>query len=625
MTTPSPSTTNSEHTPVLSVLISTIGERITSVPDMLLPPDPRVCYLVMWQEHDVRTEAVEKALLLLERGDVSLYYTPEKGLAKSRQASFQTCTTPLMLITDDDVQFRPDAFTKIIRAFDRHKDADVLCFRAEDRDGNPLQKYPEQATDYENRPRGYSAASVEIALRKRYNLPRFDPRFGLGSPELVCGEEDVFLHDCMKRGLCVRFVPETICATNGDTTSVRMERHPKFIKTKGAALRRIHGRTGAWLRSVKYALQAPWGEKMWRFRLLAQGIRYIERTPLPIPLISVIMPCFNRAATLPRLFDSLLAVDYDRLQIILVDNASTDDTLKQLETFRAKYANRFDSVSVLFEPTRNAATARNRGLNVAIGEYVYFFDSDDELSPNFFKDALPFMGQYDLICARTRMVFENGKTRTRWRKRPTTPAAHILGGVISTQTCLVRRNFITKRRDEIGWEYYISWHQGLTRWDDLEWGLRMLLADPSVKWLNGVYHRIYRHADSISGPSLERDREAVFTALKGLFDALICFDNVLPPQEIQKAWNALLGRLIFTLHKMFYGKGEGKLTTNALYIVLLKIYCGRAVKQLTERENKIARYICIKATKAYKSRSLIVYKMYPKWLPGLWRVLLTFV
>ena len=146
-----------------------------------------------------------------------------------------------------------------------------------------------------------------------------------------------------------------------------------------------------------------------------------------------------------------------------------------------------------------------------------------------------------------------------------------------------------------------------------------------MKWLNGVYHRIYRHADSISGPSLERDREAVFTALKGLFDALICFDNVLPPQEIQKAWNALLGRLIFTLHKMFYGKGEGKLTTNALYIVLLKIYCGRAVKQLTERENKIARYICIKATKAYKSRSLIVYKMYPKWLPGLWRVLLTFV
>lgn len=588
--------------PRLSVLISTIDDRITSVPSMLLPPDERVRYIVMWQHpHSISVEA-KKANLLLEREDVLNLRMSETGLAKSRNAAICASQTPIVLIADDDVTYKPNAFDKILQAFDENPDCDVLCFRAEDREGNPLKPYADEALDYELRPRGYAASSIEIAFRKHYKIPEFDTRFGLGSQELVCGEEDVFLHECMMRKLKVRFVPITICSTNGDTTSTRMARHPKYIKSKGAALRYVHGRSGAWLRSLKYAIQAPFGEKIWRFKLLAQGIHYLERTGRPAPLVSVIIPYRNRVKTLPRLFRSLLSVDYSPLEIILVDNGSTDGSLELCEEFRAKYADNFNRVAILSEPNQGAAPTRNRGLVSAVGKYVYFFDSDDEISPTFFKECLPHMGRHDMICARTRMVFENGKTKTRWRKRPTTAAAQILGGVISTQTSLVNRNFIREGATALGCRPpLIAWHEKMTRWDDLEWGLRLILAHPSIKWLDHVHHRIHRHADSISGPTLWEDRTAVFYAILQMKEDLDKLGNLLTPRAMQQARNALWARTL---------------------IVCRTMEKQRKNQDFTSKEKEFIQEISNSATAGFRHRAHIIATIWPMNFPGLWRILL---
>ena len=590
--------------PRLSVLISTIDDRITSVPGMLLPPDERVRYVIMWQHpHGISVEA-EKANLLLDREDVQNYWTPEIGLARSRMAAISASKTPYVLFADDDVTYKPDAFENILKAFDENPNCDVLCFRAEDCEGNLLQPYPDEATDYAHRPRGYAASSIEIAFRKHYKIPNFDVRFGLGSKELVCGEEDVFLHECMMRKLKVRFIPVTICSTDGNTTSTRMARHPKYIKSKGAALRYVHGRCGAWLRSIKYAFQAPFGEKMWRFKLLAQGIRYLERSTssLPTPLISLIIPYRNRVKTLSRLFDSILAIDYSPLEIILVDNGSTDGSLELCEKFRTKYAHRFERVLIMSEPDVGAAPTRNRGLMAAVGQYVYFFDSDDEISPTFFKECLPYMGRYDMICARTRMVFENGRTKVRWRKRPTTAAAQILGGVISTQTCLINRDFMWDRAEELGWTPpLIAWHEGMTRWDDLEWGMRLILSQPSLKWLDHVHHRIHRHTDSISGATLFEDRKAVFYALSQILDNISEFGSPLTPKSFQQAHDALWARTIIVCHKMAGELGDG---------------------DFTQEEKDIIQNVRSTASEKFIRRAHIAIKLWPSNLPGLWRVLL---
>lgn len=106
----------------------------------------------------------------------------------------------------------------------------------------------------------------------------------------------------------------------------------------------------------------------------------------PEPRVSVVVPVRNGAATLGALLDSLLALDYpsDRLEIIVVDNASTDDTPDILE----RYAPRVRSVR---EPKRGASAARNRGVAEAKGEVIAFTDADCVVDPRWLRGGLPLL------------------------------------------------------------------------------------------------------------------------------------------------------------------------------------------------------------------------------------------
>jgi glycosyltransferase involved in cell wall biosynthesis len=90
------------------------------------------------------------------------------------------------------------------------------------------------------------------------------------------------------------------------------------------------------------------------------------------PLISVILPTHNRAHLLDRAIDSVLSQSWRNLELIVVDDGSTDDT--------AALLNRLDDsrLSVIhFDSNRGASAARNAGLAQARGEFVTFMDSDD--------------------------------------------------------------------------------------------------------------------------------------------------------------------------------------------------------------------------------------------------------
>ena len=94
-------------------------------------------------------------------------------------------------------------------------------------------------------------------------------------------------------------------------------------------------------------------------------------------LVSIIIPVYNGETYLSRAVESCLAQDYPNVQIIIVDNASTDNTSKICENF-ASMAN----VSILYCAEKGVANARNKGINYASGRYICFLDSDDELLEN---------------------------------------------------------------------------------------------------------------------------------------------------------------------------------------------------------------------------------------------------
>lgn len=101
--------------------------------------------------------------------------------------------------------------------------------------------------------------------------------------------------------------------------------------------------------------------------------------------ISVIVPVYNVEAYLPACLDSLLAQTYKALQIILVDDGSTDQSGAICDAYAAKDSR----IRVIHQKNGGAANAKNTGLRVATGEYLAFADSDDYLEP----DAYAYMAE----------------------------------------------------------------------------------------------------------------------------------------------------------------------------------------------------------------------------------------
>ncbi|MEZ4603947.1 MAG: glycosyltransferase family A protein [Desulfobacterales bacterium] len=77
---------------------------------------------------------------------------------------------------------------------------------------------------------------------------------------------------------------------------------------------------------------------------------------LPSPLVSVIIPTFNRAWTLEKAIDSVLSQDYDNFELIVVDDGSTDDTEQCIKKYEK-------SLRFIRQPNLGVSAARNRGIS----------------------------------------------------------------------------------------------------------------------------------------------------------------------------------------------------------------------------------------------------------------------
>ena len=109
-------------------------------------------------------------------------------------------------------------------------------------------------------------------------------------------------------------------------------------------------------------------------------------------LISVIVPIYNRQNVLSRTIESLTQQEYNNLEIILVDDGSTDESLILCN----EYARQDDRIKVFTKKNGGVSSARNYGLSKASGEYVSFIDAGDYVKPNLYSDLAAYFGM-DLI------------------------------------------------------------------------------------------------------------------------------------------------------------------------------------------------------------------------------------
>jgi len=107
---------------------------------------------------------------------------------------------------------------------------------------------------------------------------------------------------------------------------------------------------------------------------------------------SVIIPVYNVEKYIDRCLKSIISQNYDDLEIIVIDNGSTDSSGIICDTYASEYSN----ISVYHIENHGVGSARNFGLSKARGEFIYFVDSDDYLVGNLFAEkSLPFKGNYD--------------------------------------------------------------------------------------------------------------------------------------------------------------------------------------------------------------------------------------
>lgn len=107
------------------------------------------------------------------------------------------------------------------------------------------------------------------------------------------------------------------------------------------------------------------------------------------PKISVIIPIYNVAQYLPRCLDSILNNTYKNLEIICVNDGSTDNSAVILEQYAAKDSR----IIAMNQENAGVSAARNTGLDVATGDFIAFIDSDDWVHPQYFEILILVQGQ----------------------------------------------------------------------------------------------------------------------------------------------------------------------------------------------------------------------------------------
>lgn len=222
---------------IMQVLICTFGaDGIWRIADAGHPQVSGVEYLVSWQLPD-GDAPIPPAL---HRPDFRIVKTDSQGLSRNRNNALWAATAPLCLISDDDVSYTADELETVIRSFKSHPEADIITFKY--RSDTEHKFYPDSSFDLNAPVKGYFASSIEITFRRERVIESsilFNEDFGIGGV-FMAGEEDLFLHGLLRKGLKGIYIPEVIAYHPAQSTGEAQADNPDYIRTKGAVFIHLH-------------------------------------------------------------------------------------------------------------------------------------------------------------------------------------------------------------------------------------------------------------------------------------------------------------------------------------------------------------------------------------------------
>ena len=249
--------------------------------------------------------------------------------------------------------------------------------------------------------------------------------------------------------------------------------------------------------------------------------------------VSVIIPVLNREHLIGRCLDSIKAQTWPNIEIVVVDNGSTDSTVDVVKGWMERNISEgvnesiSDGVSekishtliLLSEQKRGASIARNRGLHNAKGDYIIFMDSDDTLHPDAIEKAMTVFrndNTIDLVGWRCRinMIDDNTKIPAFEMARPY--ESHIIHSFIHPGGYMAKRSLLLAAG---------GWDESLSGWDDWEFGIRILLQSPRIIGLEEILAEIYLQEQSITGTDFSHKEGAWEKAIDKAVTAVTISDH----------------------------------------------------------------------------------------------------
>lgn len=165
------------------------------------------------------------------------------------------------------------------------------------------------------------------------------------------------------------------------------------------------------------------------------------------PRISVIIPTLNRAILLRRTIVSVLKQTYQNLEIVVVDDCSTDNTGDLVKEFKDRKIN-----YIRHDYTRGGSATRNTGIRIAKGDYIAFLDSDDEWFPEKLEKQVNVLinspAEIGLVYTRFIRAYNNKKVYNAfyWLNQKEGDVHNTLldGNYITTSTTLIKKECFSK-------------------------------------------------------------------------------------------------------------------------------------------------------------------------------------
>jgi glycosyltransferase involved in cell wall biosynthesis len=251
-------------------------------------------------------------------------------------------------------------------------------------------------------------------------------------------------------------------------------------------------------------------------------------------LVSVIIPTYNRANLLLDAIESVWKQTYRPLELLVIDDSSTDNTKSVVEEWEKKCSHSSDFIiRYLYQSHQGAQAARNLGLIESRGEYIQFLDSDDVLMPKKTEWGVIVLNNSpkSFVYFRTQMADENlnptpghfyGKKTSLWHN-------DVVDYLWHTSSPLYRRNVLK----EIG-----PWLETLSGTQDWEYGARIKLCGYQAIYDQKIGSLVRKHQGQRIGVQgfhykYTYSAELAYDYIVQLADEFNCMNDLLGPRFVR--------------------------------------------------------------------------------------------